>query len=46
MQRIFERMHIRIAFRGSLITLVALLLGTPSLWAHPVDYVCSDEFRT
>jgi thiol-disulfide isomerase/thioredoxin len=35
MQRIFERMHIRIALRGSLITLVALLLGTPSLWAHP-----------
>jgi uncharacterized protein (TIGR03435 family) len=35
MQRIFDRMHIRIALRGSLITLLALLLGTPSLWAHP-----------
>jgi uncharacterized protein (TIGR03435 family) len=35
MQRIFERMHIRVALRGSLITLVAVLLGTPSLWAHP-----------
>src|SRR5260370_9087549 len=35
MQRIFERMHIRIALRGSLITLVAVLLGTASLWAHP-----------
>lgn len=28
-------MHIRVALRGSLITLVAVLLGTPSLWAHP-----------
>jgi thiol-disulfide isomerase/thioredoxin len=35
MQRIFERMHIRIALRGSLITLVAVLLGTAPLWAHP-----------
>ena len=35
MQRIFERMHIRIALRGSLITLVAVLLGTASLWALP-----------
>jgi thiol-disulfide isomerase/thioredoxin len=35
MQRIFERKHIRVALRGSLITLVAVLLGTPSLWAHP-----------
>jgi thiol-disulfide isomerase/thioredoxin len=34
MQRIFERMHIRIALRGSLI-LVAVLLGTAPLWAHP-----------
>ena len=34
MQRIFERMHIRIALRSSLITL-ALSLGTASLWAHP-----------
>src|SRR5271155_3308970 len=34
MQRIFERMHIRIALRGSLI-LVAVLLGTASLWALP-----------
>lgn len=28
-------MHIRVALRGSLITLVAVLIGTPSLWAHP-----------
>jgi uncharacterized protein (TIGR03435 family) len=35
MQRIFERTYIRVALRGSLITLIALLLGTPSLWAHP-----------
>jgi uncharacterized protein (TIGR03435 family) len=35
MQRIFERMHIRVALRGSQITLVAVLLGTASLWAHP-----------
>jgi thiol-disulfide isomerase/thioredoxin len=28
-------MHIRVVLRGSLITLVAVLLGTPSLWAHP-----------
>ena len=35
MQRIFERLHIRVALRGSLITLVAVLLGTASLWAHP-----------
>ncbi|WP_263367275.1 redoxin family protein [Edaphobacter bradus] len=27
-------MHVRVALRGSLITLVAVLLGTPSLWAH------------
>lgn len=35
MPRIFERMHIRVALRGSLITLVVVLLGTASLWAHP-----------
>jgi uncharacterized protein (TIGR03435 family) len=35
MVRIFERMHIREALRGSLITLVAFSLGTASLWAHP-----------
>jgi thiol-disulfide isomerase/thioredoxin len=35
MQRIFEPMHIRVALRGGLITLVAVLLGTASLWAHP-----------
>ncbi len=35
MQRIFERMHVRIVLRGSLIILVALMLATPSLWAHP-----------
>src|SRR5579871_2188586 len=34
MQRI-ERMHIRVALRGSVITLIAVLLGTPLLWAHP-----------
>jgi thiol-disulfide isomerase/thioredoxin len=32
--RIFQPMHIRIAVRGSLIALVAVLLGTASLWAH------------
>jgi thiol-disulfide isomerase/thioredoxin len=36
MRRIFERMHIRAALRGSLIALVAVLLGTIPLWAHPV----------
>lgn len=35
MQRIFERMHVRIALRSSLITLVAVLLRTAPLWAHP-----------
>jgi thiol-disulfide isomerase/thioredoxin len=35
MQRIFERMHVRTALRTSLITLVAVLLGTAPLWAHP-----------
>jgi thiol-disulfide isomerase/thioredoxin len=35
MQRTFERMHIRVALRGRLITLVAALLGTASLWAYP-----------
>jgi len=35
MQRTFERKHIRGAFRGSLIALFAVLLGTASLWAHP-----------
>ena len=35
MPRIFERMHILVVLRGSLITLVALMLATPSLWAHP-----------
>jgi uncharacterized protein (TIGR03435 family) len=35
MQRIFERVHMRVASRGSLIALFAVLLGTASLWAHP-----------
>jgi len=35
MQRIFGRVHIRAALRCSLITLVAVLLGTASLWAYP-----------
>jgi thiol-disulfide isomerase/thioredoxin len=35
MQRIFERMHIRVASRRGLIALIAVLLRTPSLWAHP-----------
>jgi thiol-disulfide isomerase/thioredoxin len=35
MKRIFERMPIRAALRGGLITLVAALLGTVSIWAHP-----------
>ncbi len=35
MRRVFDRMHIRVALRGSLITLVTVLLGTASLWAHP-----------
>jgi thiol-disulfide isomerase/thioredoxin len=35
MQRIIERMDIRVALRGSLVALVAVLLGTASLWAHP-----------
>lgn len=35
MQRIFERLHIRVASRSSLITLVAVLLATRALWAHP-----------
>jgi uncharacterized protein (TIGR03435 family) len=35
MQRIFERMHIHVPLRDSLITLVAVLLGTSSLWALP-----------
>ncbi len=35
MQGIFGRMHIRVVLRGSLIVLVAVLLGTASLWAHP-----------
>jgi thiol-disulfide isomerase/thioredoxin len=35
MRRIFEHMHIRVALRDSLITLVAVLLGTASLWALP-----------
>jgi uncharacterized protein (TIGR03435 family) len=35
MQRIFERTHIRAALRGSLVTLVAVLFGTASLWAYP-----------
>src|SRR6201999_4421491 len=34
MQRVFQRMHIRVALRGTLIIL-AVLLGTASLWAHP-----------
>jgi len=35
MQPISERMHIRTALRDGLITLVAVLLGTASLWAYP-----------
>jgi thiol-disulfide isomerase/thioredoxin len=35
MQRIFKRTHIRIDLRGSLNILVAVLLGTVPLWAHP-----------
>jgi len=35
MQRIFERMHLRVALRASLIALLAVLLGTASLWAYP-----------
>lgn len=35
MWRVFERMHLREALRGSLITLFAVLFGTASLWAHP-----------
>jgi thiol-disulfide isomerase/thioredoxin len=35
MQRIFERMHIRIALRTCLISLVAGWLATAPLWAHP-----------
>jgi thiol-disulfide isomerase/thioredoxin len=35
MQRILERMHTRVALRSRLITLLALSLATPSLWAHP-----------
>jgi uncharacterized protein (TIGR03435 family) len=30
-----QYVHIRVALRGGLITLVAVLLGTASLWAHP-----------
>jgi thiol-disulfide isomerase/thioredoxin len=33
--RIFERINIRAALRGSLIALVAVFLGAASLWAHP-----------
>ncbi len=35
MLRIFERLQNRVAFRSSLIILVAGLLGTASLWANP-----------
>jgi thiol-disulfide isomerase/thioredoxin len=35
MRRIFEHMHLRVALRDSLITLVAVLLGTAPLWALP-----------
>lgn len=35
MQRRFERGDIPIALQSSLIVLVAVLLGTASLWAHP-----------
>jgi uncharacterized protein (TIGR03435 family) len=35
MQPIFERMRVREASRGTLIALVAVFLGTASLWAHP-----------
>ncbi|MGA2886598.1 MAG: redoxin family protein [Terracidiphilus sp.] len=35
MQRRFECMRIRVALLVSLITSVAVLLGTASLWAHP-----------
>jgi uncharacterized protein (TIGR03435 family) len=35
MRRIFEHVHIGVALRNRLITLVAVLLGTASLWALP-----------
>jgi thiol-disulfide isomerase/thioredoxin len=35
MQRISEHMRLRVALRGGLITLIVVLLGTASLWAHP-----------
>jgi len=35
MQRTFERSHIRVALRGGLVTLVAVLVRTASLWAYP-----------
>jgi uncharacterized protein (TIGR03435 family) len=35
MRRKFEHTHIRVGLRDSLITLVAVLLGTASLWALP-----------
>jgi thiol-disulfide isomerase/thioredoxin len=35
MQRRFQRVQIRVALRGGLIALVAMLPGTASLWAHP-----------
>jgi len=35
MNRIFERTRIRAALRGSRVAVVAVLLGTGPLWAHP-----------
>jgi thiol-disulfide isomerase/thioredoxin len=35
MAPISERMHTRIGLRDTLITLIAVLLGTAQLWAHP-----------
>jgi len=35
MQRISERMHVRIALRDGVIAVAAILLGTVPLWAYP-----------
>jgi uncharacterized protein (TIGR03435 family) len=35
MKLTFGRVHVRAAFRDSVVALVAFLLGTVSLWAHP-----------
>lgn len=35
MRRIFERVHIRVALRGRVIALLAIFIGTGSLWALP-----------